>query len=313
MTTRQLMLTVLLAFAVLSSAGAQGVASGTGIRVRHERGQERLARRILDIYPGLREDVTRKLGIAYPRSLEVVVVRGHDSFNAVLRKNGGRERPEHVAAVAFGYRDLIVLKSSAWTRAEGDLMPSIFEHEIAHCVVGHLEREHAECFVPRWFDEGVAQWVSERVFHGEPDILDRAAGSDALLPFDELVNSFPEQEGASALAYAQSLSLVRFISRLHAEHELVRGNIRAIFALLARGWRLEAAIESVTGMSMPALLDAWRADLERRALAADLRLFPQILFGAILLVSSLLGWATLRVRRARRLREFDEEEPVHGL
>jgi len=278
-----------------------------GVRLVHEAGLDGLARRVADLWDGLRADTERKLGFDYPRTATIHIVRGRAAFERVIQEHGAPAPPAHVAAVAFGRRDVIVLQSHIFARSAEDSLPRILQHELVHCFIGHLEREHPWCRVPRWLDEGVAQWVSDAVLFGPPDLLLRAAGKDELLPFAELERAFPEQEGASALAYAQSASLVRFLSSYGAENEHVKGNVRWLLRFMAQGRTFEDALHAVTGLDVASFERAWLGDLQAKSMLG-LRDLPAFLFSGILFTLAVLLFATLRVRRARRMAELEADE-----
>ena len=174
-------------------------------------------------------------------------------------------------------------------------------------MLGHLVREHPRCRLPLWFEEGLAQWVSERLYRGDSGILDGALRADKLIPFDALLRDFPDHEHASALAYAQSLSLVRFISGHGARDEKARGNLRAMLVILCRGTRFEDALRIATGLDFASLERAWISEMRRRV-PLSVQQLPSFLFGGTILILSLLLWATLRVRRERRFAEFDASD-----
>lgn len=285
---------------------AQSVRRADGVKVHFDDGLEGAADRVLELFLPVKRKCTERLGFALPREVTIHVVRDHEAFNELVVSLGAAPRPPFVAAVAFSRADLIVLKSEAWRRQRQDSLEDILLHELAHVFLGHVERT-SRLPVPRWFDEGVAQWVTRRVFLGPPDVLERAYRKDRLLSLDALTKSFPEQEGASALAYAQSLSLVRFISHWNATDEDKRRNIPAILRLMIQGKRFPDALENVTGKTLKQLEAAWRGDLKNLP-SGLLRQLPDFVFGGFVLVAALLILARLRVKRARRLAQFDAEE-----
>lgn len=294
-----------LLLALSSRAVAQG---GGGLDVHHPPGLEGLADRIRGVYPELLGEAETKLGVDYRQRLEVRVTRDHDAFNAAVTSLGAAPRPKHVAAVAFSYRDVIVLKTASWRAATGREFETIFQHEIVHCVLGQLQRDK-NFVLPRWLDEGLAQWVTDEPYILDPGVLDRAARRDALLSFEELTKVFPEHEGASALAYAQSLSLVRFISRQKALDEHRRGNIRGLLRFLANGSSIEESLYFVTGLEPHELERAWKGDLRERV-SVNLRDLPNILVSGAMVIAVFLAILSYMSRRRRRLDAFDAEEEM---
>ncbi|MEE9394228.1 MAG: peptidase MA family metallohydrolase [Planctomycetota bacterium] len=216
-------------------------------------GLEGAARRIREFYPRILRETQERLGFSYPQRLRVRLFRDHEAFNANIIAEGGRPKPDHIAAVAFGFQDLIILKSRAWTANHRETLETIFQHELVHCFLGHLMRVRPRCIIPTWLNEGLAQWTSEKVFWGSNEVLERARAANSLIPLHELERDFPDEEGASQLAYVQSLSLVRFI----AERGSKRRNIPDLLKLLSRGFDLDFSLKAVIGVDRAGLEAEW--------------------------------------------------------
>ncbi len=291
---------------------AQEELTGKGIVVTFPKGMEGAAQRVLRTYNNLKRDCEVKLGYRYNRDVEVFLCRDHDSFNRRIVALGGRKKPQHIAAVAFSLADVIVLKSAAWIKAQPGEFKTIFQHEISHCLLGYIRRRHRGMDLPRWFDEGIAQWVSEGLFHGKSVQLHQALRADAWIPFDQLNQRFPEQEGASALAYAQSESMVRFIAEYN-DPNLKKANIHGILLRLVERDSFDKALFAVTGLHLSGLESAWSRQ-ERSSAPFPLTLFPDAIFAITIVVLALLAFANYRGRRNRRLVQMDEEESqwAHG-
>jgi peptidase MA superfamily protein len=272
---------------------------------------EGAAHKLRASYPELLADIRRKLDLRYERPLTVKLVRSHEEFVAEVKRYGGGEVGPNVAAIAFSFSDVIVLKSEAWRTLRVASMDVVFQHEILHCVLGDFVRRHPQALIPTWLNEGIAQWVSEASFKNDGGALASALSAGELPPLSELEKSFPEGEGATALAYAQSLSFVRYISRWGAENELRRGNLRVLLRQLARGKRVDQAIEAMTGMSFEEFEESWRGEVSRE-LGITARQFPQLAFGVFVAVASLLIWATLRERRRRAYAEMERRESAEN-
>ncbi len=267
---------------------------------------EGAAARVLEVYPRLKEEVETRLGLRYTRKLDIWLERSHADFNARITALGGGPKPEHVAAVAFPYHDVVVMKADAWRRGAPRAFEVTFQHEIVHCLLGELRRRHPEMTLPTWLDEGIAQWASEAVFFGSPDLLAQAIRQGSLIPFEELRRDFPDQEGASALAYAQSHSLVRFIAE-RGNPTGRKNNIQGLLLQLMDGSEVEDAVRAVTGLGFDELEKVWEGETGA-ALPFSLRDVPEMVFGIAIFVLALLAFSVQRVRRAQRLAQFEAEE-----
>ncbi|MCB9833537.1 MAG: hypothetical protein H6807_13790 [Planctomycetes bacterium] len=289
---------------------AQEVLQDERLEIRYPTGMRGAADRVLEIQPRLLAEVESRIGFRYTRRLAVWIERDQGAFNDRIVALGGSPRPDHVAAVAFPMLDLVVLKAEAWRRGSAAAFEVTYQHELVHCLLGELRRRHERMEIPVWLDEGIAQWASERGEDGREDLVAQAARRDQLIPFKKLRDDFPDQEGASALAYAQSHSLVRFIAA-HDNPRGLKNNVQGMLLALAGGATVEDAIRSMTGYDFDRLEEAWRNET-RASLPISTRDLPDLIFGLLILVLAALAWAVHRVRRERRLEQFDAEEAAEA-
>ncbi len=303
---RCLWLLLLLPGAPVPEVAAQNVLKKEGITVYYPEGMEVAAQKTAGVYPGLLHRCESRLGSRYPRHLELWLCRDHASFNRRIVQLGGGRKPDFVAAVAFPAIDVIVLKAAAWRQGPPDNFRVTFMHEISHCILGDLRRAHRGMVIPRWFDEGVAQWVSEGLYRGDGMRLHQALRNGSWIPFEELDERFPSQEGASELAYAQSESMVRFIAEYN-DPGGKRNNLAGILISLSDGSSFDEALREITGLSLEQMEEEWSRG-RRSILPFPLRLLPEAMFSFLLIVLSLLAFVTYRVKRARRLAALDQEE-----
>ena len=114
-----------------------------------------------------------------------------------------------VAAEAQPELGVILVTAVNPRTAAYDLRQSI-PHEMTHLMLYHATGVGYED-VPRWFEEGLATF-----FEGSPDpnfplIVQDAIARHETIPFAELCETFPAGQDRARLAYAQSLSLIRYI------------------------------------------------------------------------------------------------------
>ena len=87
-------------------------------------------------------------------------------------------------------RDLIVIDYSRMNRVPFDLEDTL-RHELSHIL---LHQEIDVSSLPKWLDEGVAQWASggmaDILRTGEKDLLQRAVLSHRLIALDNLRQHF---------------------------------------------------------------------------------------------------------------------------
>ncbi|UCC68829.1 MAG: hypothetical protein JSV79_02555, partial [Armatimonadota bacterium] len=155
--------------------------------------------------------------------------------------------------------------------------------------------------LPRWTNEGIAEYVAgKRASQVDPVAL-RAIGRGSSLDITELDAAFRSPDDRTALAYAQSASLVNF---------LVAERGQPVIADLLRALQVtrnfDTALQQAAGFSPPELQSAWRESLARRW---RWPLFLQS--GAPLLTLMLLLFLAALVRhylRRRRRQEMSEQD-----
>jgi hypothetical protein len=91
-------------------------------------------------------------------------------------------------------------------------LQATFEHELSHLL---LHKNIKAPNIPKWLDEGVAQWASggiaDIINPGNKDILKQAVISENVIPLYEISVAFPSQSREFILSYQESRSFVEFI------------------------------------------------------------------------------------------------------
>ena len=136
---------------------------------------------------------------------------------------------------------------------------NILKHELCHLLIHkHLNRVQ----IPRWFDEGIAQWVSDGVMdivHDRKEaLLAKAAFSNRLIPLGTLNKGFPGNEDALRLAYEESKSFVDYIIRTCDKSRLLE-----ILRLMKNGVSLREAIVESLGTPLFEMEENWRQSLKQ--------------------------------------------------
>ncbi|MFZ5915896.1 MAG: peptidase MA family metallohydrolase [Chloroflexota bacterium] len=134
-------------------------------------------------------------------------------------------------------------------------MHALLPHELTHLLLYEaLDSRYAN--LPVWLNEGLAV-VSEQSPNPDYDvILQQALQENGLLPFDSLCRTFPREDASVRLAYAQSGSLVRFITDTYG-----RSAIASLVTVYDDGVTCRGGVEKVLGISLGRLEDRWRASL----------------------------------------------------
>ena len=216
--------------------------------MRYEPALESAAVGLAAVYPGIRADVENKLAWRIGFVPVVVLIRRHDSF---LRES----RNDLVTAFAVPGEDLIAIDYSSMERTPFDLR-STLAHELCHLL---LHRNIEDPALPRWLDEGIAQWVGggmDILDTGEKDVLKQAVLAGNLLRLSDISLHFPEQSRALRLSYEESRSLVEFIVR-----EYGTGKLLSILEGLHDGKTIEQAVSENLQVGLATLEGNWRNSL----------------------------------------------------
>jgi hypothetical protein len=203
------------------------------------------------VYPGVKKELEKDL--PWPiHFTPTVILKDHHSF----QKGAGGDL---IVAYAVSGRNLIVIDYSKM-RAEPYSLKATLKHELCHLLLHHhIPRGR----LPRWLDEGVAQWVSggmtEVVINRKRSALEGAVLSGRYLRLRSLTKHFPRDEEFLMLAYEQSKSMVEYMIR--------RYGLSGIFDLmnhLAAGEDIDGALSKSFSISLMALERAWYKDLRKR-------------------------------------------------
>lgn len=224
----------------------------------------------------------------------VMVVGDRERFKAISGRPG-------IAGFAVPDRMTMVLDYPGAVAA-GTLVPLI-RHELCHLL---LHRHIPSGLLPRWLDEGVAQWasdgLSELVDGGDRRLLQRAVNAGRHFSLRELDEAFYGSPQTVALAYAQSAGLVRFLVDRFGDRALVR-----LLEDMGRGVDLDAGVRLAAGISVSEWEALWERSFKTvgaRLAALAAHLYPTLFFLMALL--TLVAFA--RYRRRRRAMAAEEED-----
>ena len=285
-----------LGLAAVSTARADAVLQTPRVRIIHHPTLKRRAERIAAISPAIIADLERKLGLTFSIRPTVVTAPNRDAYYRL----GGRS---WFTAFAVPRKQLVVLDMSRLDQPAGDLYATL-KHEYAHLA---LHQAIAHRRLPRWLDEGTAQWASDGLSEYLPAVqralLPQAAAGGRLFDLAELAETFPPNTRGLQLAYEQSRSFVNYLVRRFGDEGL-----RMLLRSLAAGASPGEAFEETLGIRLADVETEWRDGLRgpgswMAGLAGQVYGF---LFFAAALVTVGAYW---RFRhRKRQYRDGEEEE-----
>jgi hypothetical protein len=247
-----------------------------------------------------RDRVAERTGITIQGPLTILVVRDGDVMRREVAARTGHEPPDWAGGLALTDSRLVLIRADLQGEPF-DRVGSVVTHELVHVALAQA-RAADGARIPRWFEEGVAQWVAGRARPLDVPDLRPAATFGYLLDLAAMDAAFAHGEGTATRAYAHAESFVRFVARRHGIEK-----VRATIELLLQGVELDTALFLTTSAGLQTLWGAWRTDL-----ASDkswmIATGSQALVAILILVVVVLG--AIRVfKRKRAIEQSWGEEP----
>lgn len=210
------------------------------------------AEKAAGLYPQLREELEKTLGWQVDFLPTVIFVRDSSTFHGMSGNN-------IIVAFAVPGRDLIVIDYSKM-KTDPFSMDAIMKHELCHLLLHkNIRRKN----LPRWLDEGVAQWVSgglpDIILH-KNEVLDQAILSGRYIDLKKLGESFPHDSRSLTLAYLESKSMVEYIIHKHGTD-----GILLLLGHLKNGDEIDSALMKSFSISLRSLEKGWYNGIKKRA------------------------------------------------
>ena len=223
---------------------------GPIVRLHWYTGDESFARRALDIGESAIEEASRLLGVAETEPIDFFI---YDSEEA-LRDALGPGARENVAGQA--HSDIRTMFGAiAAFEINSDWVDTLVTHELTHLVFD-TATDNPYHQPPRWLNEGVAVYLSERYSPEWRLVVDQAVALDSLIPLNGLGGLFPTTREQFELAYGESVSAIDFFVETHSEQKLWE-----LVTSYADGLSDDDAFRTATGADLAAFNAAWMASL----------------------------------------------------
>ena len=149
MAIRIFILSLILSFFIPAHAVGFEIIKIDEVTIKYEKGLSGVSNEIARLIPTLKEEIQKRTGLPINFSFEIVIYRHREIFRSLVRN-------DMIAAFAIPGEDLIVLDYSQF-RYDSLTLKLIIMHEMCHLL---LHKNIAGNNLPKWFDEGVSQWVS---------------------------------------------------------------------------------------------------------------------------------------------------------
>ena len=274
----------------VSHAADFNTLKGKEVYVLFPPGLEQAAEETAQMVPGIKKDLQGIFNWRFNFDPTVILMNDTAHFHRLTHN-------PLVVGFAVPEKDLVVM-DYAGIRNLRDYH-HILKHELCHLLL-HKHITHVE----RWFDEGIAQWSSDRVMdilHDRKNLLlPKAAFSDRVIPLGALNKQFPQDATGLRLAYEESMSFIDFIIANYGKSALLE-----ILQMMKNGTSLRKACLSVLGLPLYQVEENWRLSLKENVvwfahLSYYVYDFLFALGGLMLVYGFIIIW--------RKKRAYSEEE-----
>ena len=286
---------LLLATGTAIAEEALHVLEKKSVRVLYGAGGQTAAERIAELSPDLCRELEAATGLKMDFRPTVFPVTSRDRFHRLGGEDG-------YVAFAIPVRNQVVMDLSRFERRPASFR-SVLKHEYSHLL---LNRHIPAGGLPRWLDEGLAQYLCDGLSEYLPGRqqlnLGEALAAGRVMSLSDLQTRFPTDAAGRQLAYEQSRRIVGYMARRFGDRFLTD-----LIDRLSDGMSVDRALRSVSGMALADMEAEWRRH-EASPLAWLGRLAGN-LYGLLFFLAAL---ATLigfgRHRRRRRAYADDEDD-----
>ena len=245
----------------------------------------------------LLESTTRLPGLSQPGPRLTLTVA---PTRAVMDSLVGGRVPEWAGAVAISERmEMIVPGGRFWPRTLLEEARTL-RHEWAHLALAH---EMGPLRIPRWFNEGYAEWAAGGWPGGDGWKLRVALAFGDAPPLDSITLGWPRDRVPAEVAYLLSASVIQYL----VESSGTRG-LESFLAEWKRRESFDGALRDVYGATLGQLETDWRKWVKRRygwlTVLAD-----SAVFWAVLSVALVAMFVVRRRYRREQLARLRAGEP----
>ena len=249
-----------------------------------------------ELYPEVKRDLEAKLGLKVAFSPSILLIKNSQTFQRMVGTG-------LVVAFAVPEEKLMVIDHSKMNVNPFSLEVTM-KHELCHLL---LHAYLGDRKIPRWFEEGVAQWVSEGtseiILEQKKPGLNEAVLTGKIIPMRALSESFPGERESLTLAYEESQSFVSYMIDTYGLESIL-----SILKALKEGRAWEEAVREALGISYIDLEDRWLKHLRKKLtwFTYVVNNLYEILF-FLAAVASIIGFVRAYLRKKAYMREEGED------
>lgn len=225
----------------------------------HWVGDLALGQLALDVVTESLPRLRQLLPVPEPVEFDLYLYPTSADLRAALRLTG----QEWVGAHAHPELGVLLVTAVNIRTAPADLRQSI-PHEMAHLLLYQATGPNYDQ-IPQWFNEGLATYMEASPNPNYELLLAEAVNGRTTIPLTELCATFPSREEQALLAYAQSVSVVRYIQAQYGNQA-----VRGLVSTFADGADCQSGVQRALGLTLDELNRDWLRSLEPRSPLAQL-------------------------------------------
>jgi hypothetical protein len=301
-----LCLLVLQPGAAAASDSDQGWRSVSDLRltVRFHGPSDVLANQVLERAGTFLSETSQFLGLPWLSNYSIVIAGSKDEF--VELQPTARPAPEWAGALTYPGLGMVLIMTPGAMETGGARYWSLLQHEMAHLLLGDAESRHGTR-LPRWFQEGIATYVSGEMSLSRLIQLGWAQATGTAPDFRELEYTFPSQPSRAEAAYARSYLFIRYLSHRFGEDAVAR----VVSQSLKRGG-ISSGVAAAFDVSLAELLEGFDQYARVKATWIPVITSTATLWGVITLLF-LITWFRKKVQGMRTMMRWDIEEEEERL
>ncbi len=173
------------------------------IKISYPKGYEQLAKFSRNTIHQNIDQIAQIVGATEPK-ITLFLVNNIDSLINIT----GNKIPEWAAGVTLTNKNIIVMKTPDFLKSTLRQYKTTLIHEMVHCIQGQVVPLN---LTPAWFNEGLAEYISEEYDLHKKVILSRAIIKNRIIPLQEVTDLINFSHVKARLAYAESSSVIEFL------------------------------------------------------------------------------------------------------
>jgi hypothetical protein len=251
-----------------------------GIEIYWQTGDEIFVQSVYNTVKTSLQAVSEVLDAQIPTPLQIVIYPNANDLQSALQISGqqwiaGHANPEIgkvFISLQSGPNQLLELERQ---------LPHELMHLAEYQIAGPSYLQQ-----PAWLKEGLASSIE---LYPNPDyqrILDTAVENNSLAPFSQYCNEFPSESSGSYLAYAQSVSFVKYLQNLAGNDTL-----QNLILTYRNGMSCEQGFKAIYGVSLTEAEVNWKNEtfgINENMFNLTGPWLPIILIGSLIIVIILL-------------------------